>query len=190
MIKKPDSVRFATFEDADAIYEMLYEYAQTSPLIKQFPVDPATLMDDVLTGLKPWTPGRRLEGTHITGLCEANGKPAGGVNMVMDRWFWTADSMFLRMIWLYVHRGLGTQENLRCLEALAEFAEFCRASMEETIRAKGDMRPFILDASFVVGERVEAMERLWSSRFGQKAGAIFLSGLGALDVLKVGAGRT
>ena len=85
------SVRFAGPGDALAIYELLWEYSQTSELIRQIPADPLRLMEDTERSLQAYEPGQPLEGIHITGICEAEGKPVGGVNMVVDRWFWTAD---------------------------------------------------------------------------------------------------
>ena len=50
--------------------------------------------------------------------------------------------------------------------------------MEADLRKSGEMRPFVLDTSFVVAERSEAMDRLWGRHKElRKAGSIFLAGL-------------
>ena len=167
MIEKPPSVDLATPDDASSIYGLLVQMHLGSNFARLFPYDAQMVYDIIAIGIE----GR---GGIIGVIKDSDKRLVATVGLSVERWWWTKDTAFLRMLWLFVHPR--ERKNPQHAKDLFQFAAYCRQFMAAELCKKGETRPFLLELGFQRLDRIAARERMWR-RYGRKIGASFLSGL-------------
>jgi len=169
MIEKPASVRIATEQDEQHIFDLLIIMHRENPLARMFPYDATKVFSAIEVGT------RRRGG--IIGVIDDPERPRllATTGILFDSWWWS-QAMFASPKWFLVRPD--ARHGRRLTRELADFVLWVRESVARDMVAAGDKTPFLLETGFTSLSQIDAKERLWRRLFqGRKTGSVFLSGL-------------
>lgn len=161
------TVRLATKEDEDALYDLLMALHRDNPL--GLPYRPEVVLANIRSGTRPEL-GKPLA---VIGVIDDGSRETllGSVGLFLGQAAWFVDDIWwLFERWMYVR----PTDPDRAAHSQALFA-FCRESRDKMRADLGPDYPWPLEVvmSWTGGDRQEAKDRLWS-RHGTKVGSSFI----------------
>lgn len=169
MVDRPTTVRFATVEDEQAVFEFIIAMWRGLPIAPTIPIDYAKVMHAVQLATRQVTD--RPSVAHIGVLYDDDHRLVASAGVLVDSWWWSSVPI-LTLKWF---RVIPEARRFGYYRDLFQFLEWLREGYQ-----KGVPHPVLLELVYdnAMGDLalVKRMDRLFA-RFGKRAGSVFLAGL-------------